>query len=62
MGPLTILGAVSAIMGLVQIMFPNFILKLKPLGIKSSKQIKQGGYITLPLGVIVIIFDSIVIK
>ncbi|MGE6228462.1 hypothetical protein [Paenibacillus chitinolyticus] len=62
MGPLTILGAVSASMGLVQIMFPKFILKLKPLGIKNSEQIKQGGYITLPLGVIVIIFDSIVIK
>ncbi|MFC9775317.1 hypothetical protein [Paenibacillus chitinolyticus] len=62
MGPLTILGAVSAIMGLVQIMFPKFILKLQSLGIKSSKQFKQGGYITLPLGVIVIIFDSIVLK
>ncbi|MFE4569813.1 hypothetical protein [Paenibacillus chitinolyticus] len=62
MGPLTILGAVSASMGLVQIMFTEFVLKLKPLGINSSKQIKQGGYITLPLGVIVIIFDSIVIK
>ncbi len=59
MSPLTLIGVVAVIYSLLQITIPDIILSMKPFGVKTREAVRVGGFITLPIGIIIIIADLV---
>ncbi|WP_164931681.1 hypothetical protein [Longirhabdus pacifica] len=50
------IGLIGLIIGLIQIFYPEAIMAFKPLGIKNTQQIRIGGYPTVVISIVIIIF------
>ncbi|MFB9324498.1 hypothetical protein ACFFSY_00910 [Paenibacillus aurantiacus] len=62
MGPLSTIGIIGVISGVLQITIPEKLLSLNFIGVRSKKAVKVGGYLTLPVGLAIIFIDVILIK
>lgn len=60
MSPLSLVGIVTIILGIVQITFPDFLLKIRRSGI-SRNGIIYGGYMGITVGLLIVIFDIFII-
>jgi len=59
---LSYVGLFALISAILQLMYPEFILKLKPLGVRSEEAVKLGGYIGLFVSPFIILFDIFIVK
>lgn len=59
MSPLLLIGVVAVIYSLLQITIPDIILSMKPFGVKTREAVRVGGFITLPIGMLIIIADLV---
>ncbi|WP_289356174.1 hypothetical protein [Paenibacillus sp. S-12] len=59
MSPLLLIGVVAVIYSLLQIAIPDIILSMKPFGVKTREAVRVGGFITLPIGILIIIADLV---
>ncbi|MCJ8014564.1 hypothetical protein MUG84_22960 [Paenibacillus sp. KQZ6P-2] len=62
MSLISIAGIIGIIFGTLQVLFPKGILKLKPLGVKTPEAVRQGGVITFIFGIVIILFDLLVLN
>ncbi len=60
MSPLSLVGIISIISGIVQITFPDFLLKIRRSRV-SRNGIIYGGYMGIIVGILIIIFDIFII-
>jgi hypothetical protein len=54
---ISLLGIAGIIIGLFQILTPDFFLKIRLQGIKTREAVKNGGYVAIIVGILFIIFD-----
>ncbi|MCY9528140.1 MULTISPECIES: hypothetical protein [Paenibacillus] len=59
MSPFLLIGVVAVIYSLLQITIPDIILSMKPFGVKTREAVRVGGFITLPIGILIIIADLV---
>ncbi|UNK17020.1 hypothetical protein MNQ98_21390 [Paenibacillus sp. N3/727] len=57
MSPLSLIGLLGLISAIIQIKYPELILKLRPLGVRSVEAVKLGGYLGLVISPLIILFD-----
>jgi cytochrome c biogenesis protein CcdA len=58
---LSFIGGLGIVIGILQIFFPDAVLALKPSGVRTREAVKNGGYITVLVGALFIVFDLFVI-
>ncbi|GEM_PF-3002891 len=62
MSIITVIGILVAVFGFLQILIPDKILHLRPLGVKSVEAVKYGGYLTVVVGLGMVLFDLLILK
>ncbi|WP_422661261.1 hypothetical protein ACK8P5_12570 [Paenibacillus sp. EC2-1] len=56
---ITMVGAITIILGLTQVLFTDTYIKANLTPVKTIKGVRTGGYITILMGLLFIIFDLI---
>lgn len=62
MSIITVFGALVVVFGVLQIIIPEKILHLRPLGVRSVEAVKSGGYLTVLVGLGMVVFDMFIMK
>lgn len=62
MSPLSLIGLIGLTSALIQVKYPEVIMKFNPFGIRSEEAVKLGGYIGLIASPIIILFDIFIVK
>ena len=54
---ISIMGIIGLFVGTIQILIPDYLLRVGFQGVKTREQIKYGGFGTVLMGILFIIFD-----
>jgi hypothetical protein len=57
MGSLAYLAIIVFIQGVIQIIYPELFIRLKIQGTKSPHAIRIGGYIVIPVSIVLFVID-----
>lgn len=59
-GILTFISAILFIHGIIQILNPDLFLKIKAQGAMSSRSVRIGGFILVPLSIMMFLIDLMI--
>jgi len=59
MGPLTFVSVLLFIHGVIQILNPEIFVKLKIQGAHTRKGVRTGGFIAIPVSILLFVIDLI---